>query len=222
MQEPDEMDRAWYVQSLRQDLENNVGSLGPVKAAAETLQSASDEERDSVLIQLLNGADREAILAYGRGQRWDHCPCGYYVGQHPSKSEQRPSIRGEGALSFHPPEKPVCCAKPLGDAGVAWLESRVYDNIVRTQGIVLGHPELSSRNDYISASRNKGTCGMWQQISTGEAYQYKTWYCQQCSEECVELWRQAIIRQGLLPNDTIGLHRGWEEVANAMEKKKAM
>ena len=82
MQEPDEMDRAWYVQSLRQDLDDRVWGwrrLGPVKAAAETLQYASDEERDSVLIQLLNGADREAILAYGRGQRWDHCPRGYHV-----------------------------------------------------------------------------------------------------------------------------------------------
>ena len=52
--ELDEMDRAWYVQRLTHPScksESGLGSLGPVRAAAETLQSASDQEQDSVLIE---------------------------------------------------------------------------------------------------------------------------------------------------------------------------
>ena len=74
--ELDEKDRAWYVQSLTQ---TGLDELGPVRAAAETLRSASDEEQDALLLQLLDGPDRAALLAYGRGQRWDSGPCGYSV-----------------------------------------------------------------------------------------------------------------------------------------------
>ena len=153
--ELDEMDRAWYVQSLTQ---SGLGSLGPVRAAAETLKSASDEEQDALLLQLLDGPDRAALLAYGRGQRWENGPCGYSVS--PTRAPGPPhysyACPSSSSVPFHVPEKPVGCERPLGDLGVAYLETvrghrtHILDGEFPSAGLKLGNPLLPPNSMGIS------------------------------------------------------------------------
>jgi len=209
--ELDEKDRAWYVQSLTQ---TGLDELGPVRAAAETLRSASDEEQDALLLQLLDGPDRAALLAYGRGQRWGNGPCGYSVSISDAMEKHAPWRGDAMCVPFHVPEKPVGCERPLGDLGVAYLETvrghrtHILDGEFPSAGLKLGNPLLPPNSMGISwpvyDKRNSGKCGMEIRISSGEAYQYQTWYCQECGEKCAEVWREAVIRQGLLPNETEG------------------
>jgi hypothetical protein len=70
----------------------------------------------------------------------------------------------------------------------------------------------------MSYDPKKVKCGLEIGYRTGVEYRHETWYCQECGEKCAEVWREAVIRQGLLPNETVGLDSGWAEVVAANAK----